>query len=82
MTGFEQTKNILRVAGVLLLLMMVMGASMAAQSLNPVPFPTPAAVPPPAEIMPAYQTIPAGVFPAGRSSMHRWTLAGAVQQGR
>ena len=47
MTGFEQTKNILRVAGVLLLLMMVMGASMAAQSLNPVPCPTPAAVPPP-----------------------------------
>ena len=50
MTGFEQTKNILRVAGVLLLLMMVMGASMSAQSLNPVPFPTPAVVPPPAAI--------------------------------
>ena len=66
MTGFEQTKNILRVAGVLLLLMMVLGASMSAQSLNPVPFPTPAVVPPPAAIMPAYQTIPAGVFPAGQ----------------
>src|SRR3979409_1454518 len=65
MTGFEQTKNILRVAGVLLLLMMVMGASMSAQSLNPVPFPAPAVVPPPAAIMPAYQSIPAGVFPAG-----------------
>jgi hypothetical protein len=66
MTGFEQTKNILRVAGVLLLLMMVLGASMSAQSLNPVPFPAPAVVPPPAAIMPAYQTIPAGVFPAGQ----------------
>src|SRR3979409_626132 len=66
MTGFEQTKNILRVAGVLLLLMMVLGASMSAQSLNPVPFPAPAVVPPPAAIMPAYQSIPAGVFPAGQ----------------
>src|SRR3979411_819554 len=72
MTGFEQTKNILRVAGVLLLLMMVMGASMSAQSLNPVPFPTPGVVPPPAAIMPAYQTIPAGVFPRGKCSMPHW----------
>src|ERR1041385_5818256 len=36
MMGFEQMKTIFRVAGVLLLLMMVMGASMSAQSLNPV----------------------------------------------
>src|ERR1051326_9013451 len=46
MMGFKQTKNILRVAGVLLLLMMVLGASMSAQSLNPVPWPTPATGPP------------------------------------
>src|SRR5260370_27535745 len=64
MTGFEQTKNILRVAGVLLLLMMVMGASMSAQSLNPVPFPTPAVVPPPPAIIPPYQSIPSRVFPS------------------
>jgi hypothetical protein len=66
MTGFEQTKKIPGVAGVLLLLMVAMGMSMSAQSLNPVPFPTPVAVPPPPAIMPAYQTIPAGVFPAGQ----------------
>src|ERR1700686_4771008 len=66
MTGFEQTKNILRVAGVLLLLMVVMGTNMAAQSLNPVPRPTPSVVPPPPAIMPAYQSIPAGVFPSGQ----------------
>ena len=70
MTGFEQTKNILRVAGVLLLLMMVLGASMSAQSLNPVPWPTPAAVPPPLIQEPAYQTRPAGTFLPARFSMH------------
>src|SRR5437764_14441694 len=62
MTGFEQTTNILRVAGVLLLLMMVICESMSAQSLNPVPFPAPAVPPPPAATVPAYQTIHASVF--------------------
>jgi hypothetical protein len=66
MKGFEQTKNILRVAGVLLLLMMVMGASLSAQSLNPVPWPTPAVVPPPVAQIPAFQTRPAGVLISGQ----------------
>ncbi|HEY2912067.1 MAG TPA: hypothetical protein VGK21_01795, partial [Candidatus Angelobacter sp.] len=66
MKGFEQMKNIFRVAGVLLLLMMVMGASMSAQSLNPVPWPTPAAVPPPMIQEPSYQTRPAGILFSGQ----------------
>jgi hypothetical protein len=66
MMGFEQMKNIFRVAGVLLLLMMVMGASMSAQSLNPVPWPTPAAVPPAMIQEPSYQTRPAGVLFSGQ----------------
>jgi hypothetical protein len=66
MMGFKQTKNILRVAGVLLLLMMVMGANMSAQSLNPVPWPTPAAVPPPLVQEPPYQTRPAGILFSGQ----------------
>jgi hypothetical protein len=65
MMGFEQMKNIFRVAGVLLLLM-VMGASMSAQSLNPVPWPTPAAVPPPIIQEPPYQTRPAGILFSGQ----------------
>src|ERR1051326_6608916 len=65
MMGFEQMKNIFRVAGVLLL-MMVMGASMSAQSLNPVPWPTPAAVPPAMIQEPSYQTRPAGVLFSGQ----------------
>lgn len=60
-------KNTLKVAGVVLLLMMVMGASMLAQSLNPVPFPQPAAVPPPPAIIPSYhQGVPSGIFPTGQ----------------
>src|ERR1041385_3779708 len=66
MMGFEQTKNILRVAGVLLLLMMVLGASMSAQSLNPVPWPTPATVPPAMIQEPSYQTRPAGILFSGQ----------------
>jgi hypothetical protein len=66
MTGFKQTKKILRVAGVLLLLMMVMGANMSAQSLNPVPWPTPAAVPPAMIQEPSYQTRPAGILFSGQ----------------
>ncbi len=59
------TKNTLKVAGVVLLLMMVMGANMFAQSLNPVPWLQPPAVPPAPAQMPAYMTIPAGVFATG-----------------
>lgn len=66
MMGFEQTKNILRVAGGLLLLMMVLGASMSAQSLNPVPWPTPATVPPAMIQQPSYQTRPAGILFSGQ----------------
>src|SRR5258707_12523799 len=60
MPGFEQTKNILRVAGVLLLLLMLMGRSMSAQSLNPVPFPTPAMVSPLPGLLTTYQRITPG----------------------
>jgi hypothetical protein len=66
MTGFEQTKNMMRVAGVLLLLIVAMGVGLPAQSLNPVPWPTPAAVPPPPAQIPAYQTRPAGVLFVGQ----------------
>ena len=66
MMGFEQMKTIFRVAGVLLLLMMVMGASMSAQSLNPVPWPTPATVPPAMIQQPSYQTRPAGILFSGQ----------------
>ncbi|MBZ5520980.1 MAG: hypothetical protein LAP21_01845 [Acidobacteriia bacterium] len=65
MQGFEQTKNFFNVAGVLLLLL-ALGASMSAQSLNPVPWPQPAAVPPPPAVMPAYQTVPAGITIGGQ----------------
>jgi hypothetical protein len=66
MMGFEQIRKVARIAGVLLLLIVVMGVSMSAQSLNPVPWPAPAAVPPPAVQTPAYQTRPAGVLLAGQ----------------
>src|SRR4029077_11915322 len=66
MTGCEQIRNIFKVAGVLLLLLLMTGAGLSAQSANPVPWPTPAVIPPPPAIIPAYQTIPAGVFPAGQ----------------
>ena len=66
MKGFEQIKKIIGVAGVLLLLIAVAGVSMSAQSLNPVPWPTPATVPPPNAIMPAFQTRPAGVLLSGQ----------------
>src|ERR1041385_285960 len=65
MKGFEQIKKIIGVAGVLLLLIAVAGVSMSAQSLNPVPWPTPATVPPPNAIMPAFQTRPAAVSLSG-----------------
>jgi hypothetical protein len=66
MTGFEQIKNMMRVAGILLLLIAAMGVSMPAQSLNPVPWPTPAVVPPPPAQIPAFQTRPAGVLLSGQ----------------
>jgi hypothetical protein len=67
MTGRQITTKIFRVAAVVALLVMAgLGASMSAQSLNPVPWPTPAAVPPPNIIEPAYQTRPAGVLFVGQ----------------
>ena len=67
MKGFEITTKIFRVAAVVALLVIAgMGASMSAQSLNPVPWPAPAAVPPPPVQVPAYQTRPAGVLFAGQ----------------
>src|SRR5215813_15191808 len=66
MKGFDQIRKIIGVAGVLLLLIAVAGVSMSAQSLNPVPWPTPATVPPPNAVIPAFQTRPAGVLLAGQ----------------
>ncbi len=67
MTGLEMTTKIFRVAAVVALLVIAgLGANMSAQSLNPVPWPTPAAVPPPPIQEPAYQTRPAGVNLVGQ----------------
>src|SRR6185312_2350344 len=62
MTGFETITKIFRVALLALVVNVAMGASMAAQSLNPVPWPAPTAVPPAPIQEPAYQTRPAGVL--------------------
>src|SRR5512146_2191988 len=66
MKGFTTAVKIFRVAIVALLVIAGMGASMFAQSLNPVPWPQPTAVPPPPIQVPAYQTRPAGVLFAGQ----------------
>lgn len=67
MTGCALTNKIFRVAAVMALLLMAgMGANMSAQSLNPVPWPTPGVVPPPPAQIPAFQTRPAGVILAGQ----------------
>jgi len=62
MRGFEQTVKGFRVAGIVLLLLMmtVLGASAVAQSLNPIPWPTPAAVPAPTPIIPDRHGLPTG----------------------
>ncbi|HEY2362934.1 MAG TPA: hypothetical protein VGK36_17570 [Candidatus Angelobacter sp.] len=53
MRGFEQLTKRFKVAGVvLLLLIMGLGTRAQAQSLNPIPWPTPAAVPPAPPIQP------------------------------
>ena len=53
MRGFEQLVNSFRVAGVVLLLMVLaLGANASAQSLNPIPWPTPAAIPAATPIQP------------------------------
>jgi hypothetical protein len=66
MTGFEQIKKIIGIAGVVLLLIAVASVSMSAQSLNPVPWPTPGTVPPPNAVIPAFQTRPAGLLLSGQ----------------
>lgn len=53
MRAFQQGKNIFRVAGIVLLLMLAMTAASWAQFAAPV-------VPPAPAVVPAYQTIPAG----------------------
>jgi hypothetical protein len=61
MRGFEQTRKRLKVAGLMLVLLLVagMGSALNAQLLpTPNPWPTPAAVPPPSAIVPASQTVP------------------------
>ncbi|HWH56569.1 MAG TPA: hypothetical protein VN682_03000, partial [Terriglobales bacterium] len=53
MRGFEQLTKRFKVAGVVLLLLIIgLGTKASAQSLNPIPWPTPAAVPAPTPIQP------------------------------
>jgi len=53
MRGFEQLTKRFKVAGVVLLLLIVgLGTKASAQSLNPIPWPTPAAIPAPTPIVP------------------------------
>jgi hypothetical protein len=52
MRGFEQLVRSFRVAGLVLLLAATLGATARAQSLNPIPWPTPAAIPAPTPIQP------------------------------
>ncbi len=67
MKGFETANKIFRVAVVVALLVIAgIGASMSAQSLNPIPWPVPPVVPPPPIQEPAYQTRPAGVTITGQ----------------
>jgi hypothetical protein len=63
MRGFEQVRKSLKVAGLMLVLLLVagLGSGVYAQSVNvatPIPFPAPTAVPPVAAIVPASQTVP------------------------
>ncbi len=53
MRGFEQLTKGFKVAGVVLLLLIIgLGTKASAQSLNPIPWPTPAAIPAPTPVMP------------------------------
>lgn len=53
MRGFEQLTKRFKVAGVVLLLLIIgLGTKVQAQSLNPIPWPTPAAIPAPTPIIP------------------------------
>jgi hypothetical protein len=52
MRGFEQLVRSFRVAGLVLLLAATLGKTASAQSLNPIPWPTPAAIPAPTPIQP------------------------------
>ncbi len=53
MRGFEQLTKRFKVAGVVLLLLIIgLGMRASAQSLNPIPWPTPAAIPPAPPIQP------------------------------
>jgi hypothetical protein len=67
MRGFEQTINNFRVAGVVLLLLVMtaLGATSSAQSLNPVPWPTPAAIPGPTPKVPDRGGEPTGFLQMG-----------------
>ena len=54
MRGFEQLTKRFKVAGVVLLLLITaLGTKASAQSLNPIPWPTPAAIPAPTPIQTA-----------------------------
>ncbi len=61
MRGIKQLTERFRVARIVLLLIVAMlGGFSSAQSLNPIPWPTPAAIPAPTPIIPARQGEPAG----------------------
>ncbi|HKW74948.1 MAG TPA: hypothetical protein VJN64_05430 [Terriglobales bacterium] len=67
MRGFEPTINNFRVAGIVLLLLVIaaLGGTSSAQSLNPEPWPTPAAIPAPTPIIPARGGEPTGFLQMG-----------------
>lgn len=62
MRGFERAIENFRVAGIVLLLLVMagLGANATAQSLNPIPWPTPAAIPAPTPIIPDRNGNPTG----------------------
>jgi hypothetical protein len=64
MRGFEQVRKSLKVAGLMLMLLLVvmgMGSNLLAQSVpTPNTWPAPAVMPPAPAVLPVYQTVPAG----------------------
>lgn len=66
MRVFREGRTILAAMVLLLVLAVVPGASMSAQSANPVPWPTPAAIPPPPPIVPDRHGVPTGFDETGQ----------------
>src|SRR5690242_19996565 len=60
-TGHQTMTRLFRITATFLLGMIALGSVTLAQSLNPIPWPAPSAVPPPPAQVPSFQTKPAGV---------------------